>query len=217
MTTPIRINCDSTTQVPSLEKLRELADVDHHVVLQFPGCIDKSALISELRAALPEHSVFDSGGNSTTDWVTVMPVVSTATVLAHAREIGAAVTGYIEACSNMLAKYTASSLAEEWSSETHGDHRRFENDRTGQIIEAPLDGAPEPSRVDPYFLASFAKSTPSHEVVARLLKDDFHDAARMLDILFRETGLAQPGVAPTDGPATQLGNAGVAEGTPPAG
>ena len=214
MTTPIRINCESTTKVPPLDRVRAMADTDHHVVLQFPGRVDKSALISKLRAALPEHSVFDSGGNKATDWVTVMPVVTRATVLAHAREIGAAVAGYIEACSTMLAQYEAGSLSEEWSSETHGGHRRFENSRTGQIIEAPLGGAPKPSRVDPYFLAMFAKSTPGLEVVARLLRSDFHDAAKMLDILFRETGNAQPCAAPNGGPATQLGNSGVAEGPP---
>lgn len=188
MTTPIRINCESTENVPPFDKIRAMADADHHVVLQFPGRVDKRVIISKLTASLPEHSIFDSGGNRDTDWVTVMPVVAKATVLAHAREIRAAVMSYTEACSAMIAKHQEGSLSVDWSSDTHGGHRRFENSHTGQVIEAPLGGCPEPSRVDPYFFALFAKSTPGLEVVARLLKSDFHDAARMLDVLFRDPG-----------------------------
>jgi hypothetical protein len=161
MTTPIRISCESTTEVPPVEKIRAMADSEHHVVFRFPGRVDKLALISKLRAALPEHSVFDSGGDKTTDWVTVMPVIGKATVLAHAQEIRAAVMSYVEACSTMLVKHQEGSLSDEWSSDTHGGHRRFENSHTGQVIEAPLGGAPEPSKVDPYFFALFAKSTAS--------------------------------------------------------
>ena len=190
MTTPIRINCENTTKVPPLDEIRAMADTDHHIVLQFPSGLVKHDLINELSAALPEHSVFDSGGDRTTDWVTVMPVVARATVLTHAREIEAAVVGYIEACSTMLLKFEQGSLSQEWASETHGGHRRFENSRTGQVIEAPVGGAPEPSRIDPYFFALFTKSTPGLEVVAQLLRHDFHDAARMLDILFRKNGSA---------------------------
>ncbi len=204
MTTPIRINCESTMEVPSFEKIRMMADSDHHVVLQFPRAqrVDKGPLVHELRAALPEHSVFDSGGDNTTDWVTVMPVIPSVTVLAHAREFGAAVASYIEACSTMLAKCKEGSLSEEWSSAIHGGHRRFENSHTGQVIEAPLGGAPAPLNVDPYFLSLFVKSTPGLEVVAGLLRHSFHDAVRMLDILFGEPGRTQPDVASNDGPPT---------------
>jgi hypothetical protein len=192
MTTPIRINCESVEKVPPLDRIRTMADSYHHIVLQFPGRVDKRAIISKLEASLPEHSVFDSGGNRTTDWVTVMPVVPRATVIAHAREIEAAVRSYIEACSTMITKYEEGTLSEEWSSDMHGGHRRFENARTGQVIEVPLGGASQPSKIDPYFFALFAKSTPGLEVVAQLLRHDFHDAARMRDILFGEAGSAQP-------------------------
>lgn len=187
MTSPIRINCESTTKIPPLEELQEVASSGHHVVLQFPGRVEKDALILQLSAALPDHSVFDSGGNSTTDWVTVMPVVARETVLAHAPEIRAAVAAYIETCSTMITKYEEGSLSDQWSSARHGGHRRFENRSTGQIIEAPLCSEPDPSQVDPYFFAVFVKSTSGLEVVAEMLNNDFHDADRMLDILFGET------------------------------
>jgi len=206
VTTPIRINCESTTKIPSFDKIRAMVDSDHHVVFQFPGRVDKHALISKLRSVFPEHSVFDSGGDGASDWVTVMPVIARAKVLAHAQEIRAAVKSYIEMCSGMQREYAGGSLSEEWSAETHGGHRRFENSCTGQVIEAPMEVAPEPSRVDPYFFALFAKSTLGLEVVARLLRHDFHDAARMLDILFGETGSAQPCAKPNGGPVTAPGD-----------
>jgi hypothetical protein len=214
MTTPIRINCESTEEVPPLDTIRMLADSDHHVVLKFPGRVDKRTTISKLRASLPEHSVFDSGGDRTTDWVTVTPVVPRATVLAHAREIEAAVRCYIEACSTMIGKYEKGTLSEEWSSDLHGGHRRFENSRTGQVIEAPLGDAPEPSRVDPYFFALYAKSTVGLEGVARLLRNDFHDAARMRDVLFGAAGNTQPCASPNCGSAASLGNSDI-DGRPP--
>lgn len=170
--------------MPWLDEIRTMADRDHHVVLQFPRGVNKRDLIGKLEAALPEHSVFDSGSDTTTDRITVKPVVSTATVLAHARDIEYAVQLYIEACSTMNAQFENGTLTEEWSSEWHGGDRRFKNARTGQVIEAPVAGPPTPSSIDPYFFAIFAKSTQGLEPVARLLRDDFHDAARMRDILF---------------------------------
>lgn len=203
--------------VPSADKIRGMADPDHHVVLQFPATqyVDKTALIRQLAAALPEYSVFDSGGDKKTNWVTIMPVVGRPEVIAHTREIEQAARAYIQACAAMLAQHTDGRLPAEWSSYTHGGHRRFENSKTGQVIEAPLGGPPDPRKLDPYFFALFAKSTPGQEVIARLIRDNFHDAARMIDIVFKEGRGAQPGVSPLNGgPDAPVGNSGVSEGPP---
>jgi hypothetical protein len=193
-----------------------MARSGRHLVLQFPAKqqLDKTPLIRRLADALPEFSVFDSGGNQGTDWVTVMPVVERATVLAHAPQIQQAVEAYIRACSTMLGEHAEGTLSAEWSSYTHGGHRRFENSETGQVIEAPLGGAPEPEKVDPFFFTLFTKSTPGLETVAGLLSHDFHDAARMLDILFRKAKSAQLGASPNGGPAEPPGSSGVGDGPP---
>jgi hypothetical protein len=185
MTRPIRISCDGASQIPSAEEIQARIGRGHHLVLQFPvkRHIDKHSIINNLAAAMPDYSVFDSGGDKITEWVTVMPVVSKATVLAHSSEIRQAVAEYIEACSTMLALY-AGKLPAEWSSFVHGGHRRFENSITGQVVEAPLSGAPAAQEVDPYFFAKFVKSTAALESVAQLIAHDFHDAARMLRIVF---------------------------------
>ena len=216
MSEPIRINCTSMANVPAVSEIRAMAGSGRHLLLQFPAKthLDKTPLIRRLAEALPEFSVFDSGGNQGTDWVTVMPVIERATVLAHAPEIQQAVEAYIQACSTLLAEHAEGTLSTEWSSYPHGGHRRFENSETGQVIEAPLGGAPEPEKVDPYFFALYTKSTSSLEVVARLLRHDFHDAARMLDILFRKAKSAQPGASPNGGPAERFGNSNVGGGPP---
>jgi hypothetical protein len=186
MATPIRIKCKSSTDYPSTDELRALTVSGRHVVLEFPVKlrVEKSLVIRKLASAMPEYSVFDSGGNKDTDWITIMPVIKTESVLAHAQEIRDAIAEYIESCSALLNQQTQNTLSTEWSSYIHGGHRIFENSSTGQIVEAPLGGPPSPQKVDPFFFAEFAKSTPAHAAVAQLLNHDFHDAARMLDIIF---------------------------------
>ena len=164
-----------------------MADAEHHVVLEFPAKlkVNKPPIVAELSASLPEYSVFDSGGNKETDWVTVMPVINDAAIQAHSREIKDAIAMYIEACSYLLDGHAKQSLSSEWSSYIHGEHRCFENSATGQIVEAPLAGSLEPRTIDPYFFAQFVKTTPSCAGVAMIIKHDFHDAARIRDALFR--------------------------------
>jgi hypothetical protein len=163
-----------------------MTDSGHHVVLEFPTKlrVEKPPIIRELAAAMQEHSVFDSGGNRDTDWITIMPVIGKESVLTHAQEVKDAIAKYIETCSLLLAQHAQGTLSSEWSSYVHGGHRRFENSTTSQIVEAPLGGPPTPQKVDPYFFAQFAKSTPTCASAAQLIGHDFHDAARMLSILF---------------------------------
>jgi hypothetical protein len=188
MTTPIRIRCRSISEVPGDEKIRNMADSEHHVVLEFPTGlhVNKPPIIGRLSVAMPDHSVFDSGGNKETDWITVKPVLASLTVFKHSEEILAAITMYIEACSTLLGAYRTNSLSSEWSSDFHGGHCCLENAVTGQVIEVPMDGAPQPHEVDPYFFSKFVKSTPSCAAVAGLIKHDFHDAARILKLLARK-------------------------------
>ena len=185
MTSPIRILCNRASEIPSAEEIQTKIGRDYHMVLQFPLKlrVDKRSIITNLAAAMPDYSVFDSGGDKSTDWVTIKPVIAKATVLAHSEQITHAVMDYINTCSKMLELFEKSLLA-EWTTDVHGEHVRLENKITRQEIEVPLGGAPEPREVDPYFFARFVKSTPGLESVAQLIGSDFHDAARMLNILF---------------------------------
>lgn len=190
MSAPVRIRCISPADLPPVEKIRGMTELGKHVVFEFPAelRINKYPIINQLSKSLPDHSVFDSGGIKDSDWITVMPVIATKSVQLHAIEIKSAVSDYIEMVSRLLSIHAERALPQEWSSYVHGEHIRFENASTAQVVEAPIGGPPNPDKVDPYFFSEFVKSTPNHSEVALLIKHDFHDAARMLDVLFRSPG-----------------------------
>ncbi len=64
MTKPVWIDCGCVADVGPPERLAAQASGGHHVVLRFPSLRpeEKATLIGSLSAALPEFSVFDSGG-----------------------------------------------------------------------------------------------------------------------------------------------------------
>ncbi len=145
MTKPIIIKC-KTNHLPGINKLKKLADSKHHVVLQFVDVseqFDKESIIIDLRKALTDYSVFDSGGDKKSDWITVMLVVNHALILEKKDEILSAIKSYIDSCVTLLAKYKNGKISKDWDIYKHGDHQRFENLTTGQIVEAPLSGSNE--------------------------------------------------------------------------
>ena len=182
---PIRINCGSLAEVGSPDELAALTSTGRHLVLQFPSLSgdEKAALIGRLSVALPEHSVFDSGGGPQSPWITIMPVVARSRVLERRGQILRAIKEYRRACTTLVEQYRAGSLPADWRADEHGGHSRFESRRTGQVVEAPLREWVDPERVDPYFFAMFVRSTAGLESVAELLAHDFHDAARILDVV----------------------------------
>jgi hypothetical protein len=197
MTKPIRIKCKSPRQIPSIDEIQRLADSKHHVVLQFTmrwwRKLDKQSIIHDLSNSLPDHSVFDSGGDEKTEWITVKHVVNQNRALDKVDDIRKAINAYIDACASLLSQFQAGRISSDWDSFEHGSHCCFENTITGQIVEVPLSGAPTLAQVDPYFFAKYVKSSNEFPSVAKLLKDDFHDAARILDIVLKEQEKAQQG------------------------
>jgi hypothetical protein len=66
-----------------------------------------------------------------------------------------------------------------WSLYPHGEHCRFENEVTGEVVEA---GIHDPGRIDPYFLLEYARTTGRHHAVADVCLEGFHDMCRLLDL-----------------------------------
>jgi hypothetical protein len=197
---PLWIDCQSPAEVPPPAALAALTQAGRHVVLRFAALpdSDKRELISRLAAALPDYSVFNSGGDHDRTWVTVMPVVARSRVLERHGHIQRAIGEYRRACADLVAKYEAGTLQPEWQADVHGSHCRFESRRTGQVVEAPLPEWVDPAPVDPYFFALFVRTTAGLELVSELLSHDFHDAARILDIV-SDGGSPDAGpVAPAD-------------------
>jgi hypothetical protein len=192
LTQPVWIDCGSVADVGPPEQLAAQASGGQHVVLRFPSLVpeEKTALIGRLSAALPEFSVFDSGGGLSPAWVTVMPVVARARVLECRAEVLRAVSDYRRACAALVKDCRRGSLPCEWQTADHGEHCRFTNRRTGQVVEAPFQEWADSDRVDPYFFAEFVKTTARFEAVADLIEHNFHDGARILEVLAAE---AEPG------------------------
>jgi len=176
---PLWLDRATPLDIDPADELGALAVRDRHVVLRFARCDDASlrAAIDRLGRALPDHSVFLSG----VDTITVLRVISRAEIERHRASITEAVTAYRRTCDSLVERYQDGSLDPAWDTGEHGMECRFEHRETGQIVEAPL--LMRARRVDPYFFALFVKSTPEWRPVADLLVEDFHDAARMLDVL----------------------------------
>jgi hypothetical protein len=195
LTQPVWIDCASVADVGIPEQLAAQASGGHHVVLRFPalGPDEKAALIGRLSATLPEYSVFDSSGGLSPAWVTIMPVVARARVLDRRADIVRAIADYRRACVGLVEQYRAGALPPEWRADEHGGHCRFTSRRTGQVVEAPFREWAHPNRIDPYFFAKFVKMTAGLEAVAELIEHDFHDGARILEVVGTEAG---PGAKP---------------------
>jgi hypothetical protein len=189
------------TDIGPPEQLAAQASGAHHVVLRFPSLRpdEKTALIGRLSIALPDFSVFDSGGGLSPARITIMPVVARAQVLYRRAEILRAVSDYRRACAALVEQYRGGALPREWRTDEHGGHCRFTSRRTRQVVEAPYRVWADPDRVDPFFFAEFVKTTAGLEAVAALIEHNFHDAARILEIVAAE---GEQSVAPDCGGIT---------------
>jgi hypothetical protein len=185
VTQPVWIDCSSVADVGPPEELAVRASGGYHVVLRFAslGSDEKAALIDRLAAALPDFSVFDGGGGLSPVWITIMPVVPRARVLQRRAEVLRAIAEYRRACAELVGQHRAGTLPREWRADEHGEHCRFESRRTGQVVEAPLQEGADPGRIDPYFFAEFVKTTAGLEPVAELIENNFHDGARILEVV----------------------------------
>jgi hypothetical protein len=210
MTTPLWVDCPSADAAPPVEQLRNWVTDDQHVVLRFPSGVptggrpaDKSALVARLADALPDCGVFDGGERDGVESVTILRVLSAADVRANAPALLGALRAYRDTAT-ALARRLAERLGVEpdrllragreagawrgqldadWGWSFHGAECRFENAKTGQDVEVRLGFGSEFGALDPFFFARFVHTTPGLRDLARLLRDNFHGAARVLDVL----------------------------------
>jgi hypothetical protein len=201
--TPLRRSCTDVVSVPPAAALERLAVPGRHVVLQFPSSCkaDKESLISRLRPLLPDHSVFDSGpGPGGTTCVTVLKVIDERVVLGSLPLFLAAIRDFSDTADRLCRGLAAAhrfgpeellARGEEieegrvdgWSYYFHGQECCFTGQETGQVVDVQLKFGDEFGVLDPYFLSRFIRTTPAHREAARLLRDNFHDACRVLEVL----------------------------------
>ncbi|MFI5898237.1 hypothetical protein ACIA5D_49980 [Actinoplanes sp. NPDC051513] len=65
-----------------------------------------------------------------------------------------------------------------WNLQPHGEHCRFEDPVSGEVVEANIDA---PGAVDPYFLLLYAETSGRHGAVVGACTEGFHDMCRLLD------------------------------------
>ncbi|MBL0212363.1 MAG: hypothetical protein IPQ07_00500 [Myxococcales bacterium] len=179
---PRRIELASIADVPSDPELVKLLR-ESGVVLSFQTLPEdeRDELIARLRAAFPEHSTFWSGPM----WVTILPIVPRARVLARTADVRMAITDYLATRRELMTHYRNGTLDPQWDASEHGGDCTFEHFGTKQVVEAPLWN--DRGQLDPMFFAAFVRSTPAHARVAALLTRDFHDAARILELVAPNT------------------------------
>ena len=68
---------------------------------------------------------------------------------------------------------------ENWEYFVHGYHCKFNNKKTGQVIEAPLIFGLEFGDLDPYFFTRFIKSTPKYHPLPVKIFEDNADGVRI--------------------------------------
>ena len=186
MTEPIWITCKKVREIPTFEKLSLLAVGDQHVVLEISKknwFFNKKACVNKISKNLPEHSVFDSGGDTKNEWITIMPVVKREVVLSNEDIVKNAIEEYIKTCHVLKNKYIEEILEEDWEFNEHGLEICFTHKVTGQTVEVPLMGPITLDNIDPYFFGKFIETTSGLSVVSSLINDTFHDSARILDII----------------------------------
>lgn len=217
----MKLSCKDITQLPNRETIEKLSKDGESVVLKFPKNIveEKKTIIAFLKNQLPEYfSVFNSGGDSESEWVTIMPVIKQHIIQENETLIRESISEYINLCNELmngletdlnniskafhnpqheesLSNYfnffdklmdrleTDPNLSEEWYTFRHGQHIRFTNRKSGQIIEVPIFGISKINEVDPYFWGEFVKSTEKYNSLNNLIEDTFHDSARILHYL----------------------------------
>ena len=96
-------------------------------------------------------------------------------------ELETAVDAYLRECQRLIDLHMRSELSEEWDAHEHGEHCRFENLRTGHVIEAPFPDATPRFAVDPYFFGVFVKTGAEFPLLKQTIKHEFHDTLALLD------------------------------------
>jgi hypothetical protein len=152
------------------------------VVLHLPPSLDPMPVMARLRAAVADCSVFRSGSDADSQWVSLVRVISAATVAAHKDELLAAIADYASTVRQLRKAHLSGDALPDWSAYEHGEHCDFENQQTGQCVTVPLWSASE-GTPDPGFLHEFITTSPRQRHLAALMPQGFHDAARVLDLL----------------------------------
>jgi len=96
--------------------------------------------------------------------------------------IRASISDYINTCNELINGFENDpNTSIEWYTFRHGQHIRFTNKKSEQIVEVPIFEISKINQVDPYFWGEFVASTEKYSSINNLIKHTFPDSARILD------------------------------------
>lgn len=169
---------------------------------------EKKSTIEKLSTQLPErYSIFDSGGTKESTQITIKRVIEERVVIENIDLFLGAVDRFCTTANELITmlaqkldfpvekvsenwrfqlepSLTKGMLDDKWEYWFHGYECQFRNMVTEQVVDVRLKNYGDKLAIlDPYFLAVFVRTTPEEVKVSELLKDEFHDTTRVLEIL----------------------------------
>ena len=189
----MKVYCENIETIPNIEKIIDLARQEH-LVLEFPKAkINpkiESQLIAVLKEQLPEnYSIFNSGIRKSTITITIISVISEITIKHHIEFIKQGIKDYLD-ISKILLNDSQLSKVREWELlEEHGEHNRYENIKTGQVLETCSYPITHLDSIDPYFFGLFIKTSMNHQELKEIINHEFHDSVKILKFIEQDEEL----------------------------
>lgn len=183
----MKVYCEDIDTIPNLEKIIDLTRQEH-LVLEFPKAkINpkiESQLIAELKEQLPEnYSIFNSGIRKRTITLTIKSLVSEITINQQIEYIKQGLKDYLD-MSKMLLNNRQTNKLEDWElTDEHGEHNRYENIKTGQILETCSYQITNFNSIDPYFWGVFIKTSTRYPELKEMINSEFHDSQRIIEFV----------------------------------
>lgn len=150
------------------------------------GYIHDQSSIPDLLYQCPRCSIIlwqKPGSERYEEFQKVFSVIDQETIVKYKNDIQQAVDAFIQLGTELLQQLKNGTVSKDWEKFEHGDQCRFRNTVTGQVIEIPIFDITPFEEIDPCFFAEFVKTSKKFNTVAALLKNDSHDAAKMLEAL----------------------------------
>lgn len=112
-------------------------------------------------------------------------------LIAEFRQVARALVHQMEVCAAPVSSgdpdypKTVRCFNATWCLDPHGEHCRFDNLVSGQVVEANIHAR---ETVDPYFLLLYAETPGRHGAVVDACTEGFHDMCRLLELADITTG-----------------------------
>lgn len=178
----MKIKC-SKYGLPEIVLLANKLNQEGHIVLLLHDADSNETMqiINTLSSHFPDCSVFLSGFCQ----ISLTQVISQQAVCQHENIFRVVIDDYITLSKQLADSYRQHDLSYEWNMFEHGEHCLFINNITGLEIEVLTDSDWTYHNLDPYFLSRYIKTCSGNEVLKQLIKHDYHDVRRVLDLLFK--------------------------------